>query len=113
MRDRRTSYCSDPARSARHRRAGVFEIDDGILFAVEIGFVKKTSGAMQQAGKNEAGVFTDAVAIEAGEERGGAGSVETLVVVKNSDFQGMPQLKKFPPSQKPCSRSLSEGGGKS
>src|ERR1700680_4271438 len=73
---------------------GVFEIDDGILVSVEIGFVEERSGAMQEAGEDEVGVFANALAIEAREQGGGASSVEALVVVEDSDFQSVPQLYK-------------------
>src|ERR1700683_3138409 len=78
-------------------RTGVLEVDDGIFVAVEMGFVKERSGTMQQAREDELGVFANALAIKAGEERSGAGSVETLVVVKDSDFQSMsPVVQEFP-----------------
>src|SRR5271155_5131851 len=81
-------------------RTGVLEIDDGIFVAVEMGFVKKRSGAMQQSGEDEVSVFANALAIKAGEERRGAGSVETLVVVEDSNFQSIaPVVRKFPPPE--------------
>src|SRR5271165_543288 len=76
------------------RRTGVLEVDDGIFVTVELGFVKQRPGAMQQAGEDEVGVGANALAIKTGEERRGTGSVETLVVVEDSDFQSMPQLYK-------------------
>ena len=54
------------------RRTGVLEVDDGIFVAVEVGFVKKRSGAMQKAGEDEVGIFANPLAVETGEERGGA-----------------------------------------
>jgi hypothetical protein len=68
-------------------RTGVLEIDDGIFVAVEMRFIKERSRAMQQAGEDEGGVLANALAVKPGEECGGASSVETLVVVKDSDFQ--------------------------
>ena len=79
---------------------GVFEIDDGIFVPVELGFVEERSGAMQQAGENKVGVFANPLAIKTGEECGGAGSVETLVVVEDSDFQSIPRwYKNSPPAR--------------
>ena len=46
---------------------------------------------MQQTGEDEVGVAANALAVKAREERGGGGSVETLVVVKDSYFQINPQ----------------------
>jgi len=52
-----------------------------------MGFVKQRSGAMHQAGKDEVGVFANPLAIETGKERGGGSSIETLIVVEDSDSQ--------------------------
>jgi hypothetical protein len=49
---------------------------------------------MQQAGVDEVGVFANAFAIETGKQRGRRCSIETLVVVENSDSQSMPQSYK-------------------
>lgn len=68
-------------------RTGIFEIDNCVFVAVEMGFVKKRSRAVQEAGEEEVGVFANALAIEAGEQCGGASSIETLVVVEDSYFQ--------------------------
>jgi hypothetical protein len=73
-------------------RTGVLEIDDGIFVAVEMRFIKERSRAMQQAGEDEGGVLANALPIKTREERGGASSVETLVVVENSNFHAAPQL---------------------
>src|SRR5580700_5222296 len=52
-------------------RRRVLEIDDGVFVAIEMGFIKQRSGAVQKAGKDEVGVFANALAIKTGEERGG------------------------------------------
>ena len=84
-------------------RTGVLEIDDGVFVAVEMGFVKQRSRAMHEAGKDEIGILANALAIEAGEECGGRGSVETLVVIKDPDSQS-----NAPVPQNPCcSKSMS------
>src|SRR5579863_8644263 len=77
-------------------RARVLEVDDGVLVSGEIRFVEQRSRAMQQAGKDELGIFANPLAIEAGKKRRRRGSVETFIVVKDSDFQCTPQLNKNP-----------------
>ena len=47
-------------------RTGVFEIDDGILVAVELIFVEQRPGTVDQAGEDEVGIAANALAIEAG-----------------------------------------------
>ena len=95
------------------RRTGVLEIDDGIFVTIEMRFVKQRSRAMQQAGKDKAGVFADALAVEAGEERGGGSSVKALVVVEDSDFQSIPQLSKISADPRRPQPGHFEGQGKS
>ena len=52
-----------------------------------MGFVEQCSGAMDETGKGELGVFADALAVEAGEQRGGGSSVKTFVVIENPNSQ--------------------------
>ena len=68
-------------------RAGIFEVDDGILVAVELLFVEQRAGAVDQAGEHEVGVAANALAVEAGEQRGGGSSVKTFVVIEDPDSQ--------------------------
>jgi hypothetical protein len=68
-------------------RAGVFEIYDGIFVAVELILVEERAGPMKQAGVHKLDVAADALSVETGEQGGGAGSVKTLVVIKDSDSQ--------------------------
>jgi hypothetical protein len=77
-------------------RAGVLEVDDRIFVTIEMRFVKQRSGSMQEAGKNKVRITADALAVKAGEERRGAGSVKALVMIENSDFQSIPQLPRIP-----------------
>jgi len=72
-------------------RTGVLEIDDGIFVAVEIRLVKQRTGAMQQSGEGEVGVFANSLAIKAGEKRCRRSSIETLIVVEDFNFQSTPQ----------------------
>jgi hypothetical protein len=68
-------------------RGGVLEVDDGVLVAGEVGFVEEGSGAVDEAVVGVGSVFCNALAVKAGEEGRGAGSVKTLVVVEDSDVQ--------------------------
>ncbi len=52
-----------------------------------MGFIKQRPGAMHKAGEDEVDVFANALAIKTGEDRGGGSSVETLVMIENSDSQ--------------------------
>ena len=62
-----------------------------------MGFVKERARAMQEAREDEVGVLANALAIKTGEERSGAGAVETFVVVKDSDFQSISSVvQEFP-----------------
>ena len=72
-------------------RTGVFEVDDDVLVAVEFLVIEQRPGAVNQAGKNELGVAANALAIEAGKQRGGGGSVKAFVVIENPYSQGIPQ----------------------
>ena len=74
------------------RRGGVLEVDDGILVADEFGLVEESACAVHQAVVLVDGVAGDALAVEAGEERGRAGSVETLVVIENANLQNLHHL---------------------
>jgi len=50
-------------------RRRVFEIDNRVLVAREIGFVKQRAGAMQKAGELEVNIAPDSFAVEAGKQR--------------------------------------------
>src|ERR1039457_6592120 len=73
------------------RRTGILEIDDGILVAIELFLVEKSAGAMEEAGIHEVHIAADSFLVETREERGGAGSVKKLVVIKDPQSQiGVP-----------------------
>jgi hypothetical protein len=55
---------------------------------------------VQQPGKAEVDVFANPLAIKTREQRSGAGAIETLVVVKDSDFQSNPQVQRIPAAEK-------------
>ena len=69
------------------RRAGVFEIYYGVLIAIELLLIKERAGAVQEARVDEVYIAADALPEETGEEGGGAGAVETFVVVEDSHSQ--------------------------
>src|SRR5207244_411096 len=69
------------------RRAGVLEIDDGIFPAVEFGFIEERTGTVQQSAENEVGILPNALLIETRKQGGRAGTVETLIVIEDFDFQ--------------------------
>jgi hypothetical protein len=46
---------------------------------------------MQEAGEGELGVFTNSLAVKTGKQRGGGGTIKTLVVVEDFDLQRTPQ----------------------
>ncbi len=68
-------------------RAGVFEVDDGVLVAVELLFIEQRSGAMDEAGELELGIAADALAVKAGKQRGGGGSVKAFIVIEDPNSQ--------------------------
>src|SRR3954453_3674126 len=72
-------------------RTGVFEVDDGVLVAVELLLVEQRAGSMNQSGEFEFDVAANALAIKAGKQRGRRGSVETLIMVKDANSQSIPQ----------------------
>src|SRR5579872_4469330 len=71
-------------------RAGIFEIDDGIFIAIEIGFVEKRTRAMQQARVNKVDVIADAFGIKARKKRSRRCAVKTSIVIKNLNLQALP-----------------------
>src|SRR5579862_331954 len=80
----------EPPRNLRRTR--VFEVDDGVFVAVKMRFVEKRPGAVQQPGINELHIFTDALPIETRKQSRRGSSVETLVMIEDSNFQGSPQF---------------------
>jgi len=52
-------------------RAGILEIHDGVFVTIEVVFVKKRAGAMQQAGEHELDIVADPFPVKAREERSG------------------------------------------
>ena len=68
-------------------RTGILEIDDGVLVAVKLLLVKKSAGAMQQAGVDELYIAADSFPVKAREQGGRARPVKTLVVIKHPHSQ--------------------------
>jgi len=78
----------------------ILEVDDGVLVAVELILVEQGSGTVDQAGEFELGVAADALAVEAGEQRGGRSSVKAFVVIEDPYAQRIPQsANRFPPAE--------------
>ena len=48
-------------------RGGIFEVDDGVFVAGEVGFVKEGAGAVDEAAKLVGGVGADALLVETAE----------------------------------------------
>ena len=69
---------------------GIFEINDCVLIARELALIEEGSGAMDQAVIGVGRVLGDALAMKAGEQRGRASSVETLIVVEHANLQKAP-----------------------
>ena len=67
------------------RRGGVLEVDDGVLVAGEFRLVEERASTVNQPVIGVSGAGSDALAMEAREERGGAGSVEAFVVIEDAD----------------------------
>src|SRR5208283_5022156 len=80
-REKRALVMVEPPGDARRRR--ILEIDNGILVAGEVVFIEERPGAMHQAHILKLSVLANALAIEAREQRGRAGTVETLVVIED------------------------------
>ena len=82
-------------------RGRVLEVDDRVLVAGEVGLAEEGAGAVDEAAVFVLGVGTDALVVESAEERGRAGTVETLVVIEDPDLQE----KDAPENRRPGSRT--------
>ena len=71
-------------------RGEILEIDDGVLVAGEVAQVEERSGAVQQSLVLKLRVLPYALAVKARKQRSRAGSIKTLVVIKNLDDQWFP-----------------------
>jgi hypothetical protein len=68
-------------------RAGIFEVDNGVLVAIELLLVEEGTGAMEQPGVDEVHIAADSFAVKTGEQGGRASPVKTFVVIKNPHSQ--------------------------
>ena len=82
-------------------RAGVLEIDDGVLVAIELLLIEQRAGAVNQARELKFGVAADALPVKAGKQRGRRSSVEALVVIKNANSQSIPRSTRIPATRRP------------
>ena len=67
------------------RGRAIFEIDDCVLIAGEVSVVEKRASAVQQTQVCKLDLVANTLAVEAGKEGGGAGSVKALVVIENAN----------------------------
>jgi hypothetical protein len=67
-------------------RGAIFEIDNRVLIAGKILFVEQRSRAVDQSTEFILCVRCDAFAMKACKQRGGTGSIETLIVIENTYF---------------------------
>src|SRR5271169_1887925 len=74
------------------RRSRIFEVDNDVLVAAELLFMKQRARAVHQPMVFIAGVCPDALSMEARKKRGRAGTVETPVMVENTDPQSLKLL---------------------
>jgi hypothetical protein len=74
-----------PPRNAGRRR--VLEINNGIFISGKVPLLKKITGPMDEAMVFILVALTNALAMEAGEERSRAGSIKALVVVQDANLQ--------------------------
>src|SRR6185437_10972585 len=74
-------------------RRGVLEIHNGVFVAIKFVFIKQRTGAVQETAEHELGIGADALAVETGKQRRGAGPVETAVVVENAYAHSSPVLE--------------------
>ncbi len=72
----------EPPRHTRRRR--VFEINDGILVAVEHLFVEERVGPVEQPAIGDFSAGANLRAVEARENGGGSDAVETVAVVEQA-----------------------------
>ena len=68
------------------RRAGIFEIDDGVFVAVEVPSSNGCGGLVSHSGIEKFRVGVDPFAIKARKDCRGAGSVETFIVETDANF---------------------------
>src|SRR3954463_15170528 len=78
------------------RRTGVLEIDYGVLLAIKLVLVEQRARPVYQAGEDEFCITANALAVKTGKQRGRRSSVETLVVIENTDSQCIPQSCRIP-----------------
>ncbi len=64
--------------------AGVLEVDDGVLLAVEEAVLEDLGGPVRHAGVVEIGGGVERTAVKAAEKCRGGGAVETVIVVEDA-----------------------------
>ena len=81
------------------RRSRILEVDNGVNVAGEVILVEKGSGAMYQSVEFKRGFGVDSLVIKTAEERSRAGTIKTLIVVKDPNdhwfpFRARPEVPK-------------------
>jgi hypothetical protein len=66
---------------------GIFKVNDGVLVAVKILFIKEGASTVQQAGVHELDVVANPLAVETGEKRRRRGAVKAFIVIEHSNSQ--------------------------
>src|SRR6476646_8110263 len=78
------------------RRAGVLEVDDGILVAIELFFVEQRSRSMDETCKFKIDICPNTFAVKAGEQCRRGSSIKTLVVIKDPNSHCVPRFVEIP-----------------
>jgi hypothetical protein len=84
LRQERTLVMIEPPGQTGRRR--VFEVDDRVLIPVEQGRIEPLLSRMRHARVSELGVRVEVTAKKPAEERSRSGAIETMVVIKDSNF---------------------------
>src|SRR5208282_3209168 len=79
------------------RRGRIFEVNDGVLVAVEHAILERLRSLVRHSGVEEFGIRIDALPVKPREDRGGGSSVEALVMKADAN----PQLN-LPPRRLSC-----------
>jgi hypothetical protein len=68
-------------------RAGILEIDDGVLIAVELLLVKQGARPVDKASELEFRITANALAVKAGKQCSRGRSIKALIVIENANSQ--------------------------
>ena len=71
-------------------RGRVFEIDDSVHITSKVGLIEQSPSPVHQAMKFELRFWIDPLVVKAAEKRGRAGTVKTLIVIKDPNDHWFP-----------------------